>query len=173
MKPEIMIDVAIMTLDLNPYTDRIHRCDAVQANIEDYGQKIKKPLQKPDNVQLYLQGTTGPPPGSATLVIAESTPRGEDDVYAMRWTGMIVARYSRFYGKQSGHFGMPPEEIGYALDIPKNVATVEQLLNNQPILEALVAREEQEIRQSIERLNGQLPEPILVTPYLSEALRIE
>jgi hypothetical protein len=46
-------------------------------------------------------------------------------------------------------------------------------MTNDNFLEALVSREETRIRNAIEELNkGKESAPILITPYLSEALKV-
>ena len=105
-----------------------------------------------------------------TLVIAGSTEPGEQEVRNMKCSGLIVARYSIFYGKNSNYTGNSPQAGGYSLDIPKNVKSVMSLLSSDETLEALAERDEFRIRGALGELNLRLEQPILATTYLSKAL---
>ena len=108
------------------------------------------------------------------LAIVGSVERVEERVQSLKGSGLIVARYSIFYGKPSGYTGRSPEEIGYSLDLPKVVGCAVALMTDDNFLEALVSREEARIKDAIAELNkGKESAPILITPYLSEALRVE
>jgi hypothetical protein len=87
-------------------------------------------------------------------------------------TGLIVARYSIFYGNPSEYTGTLPEDAGYSLDIPKDTSTVKKMLNDDYFLESILERNEDAIVDSIERLNRNLDQPILITSYLPKALEI-
>ena len=104
------------------------------------------------------------------LIIAGSTEPGEDEVLSMRGSGLIVARYSIFYGGPSGYSGRYPEQGGYSLDLPKNVRAVLELITDTDFLDAIVEREAEKIRTSIEQVNKRIERPILVTPYLEKSL---
>lgn len=106
------------------------------------------------------------------LIIASSTEPGEDEVEGFKGSGLVFARFSIFYGNKSGYSGRTPEQGGYSLDIPKHVQTVRSMLTIESVLEALAARNEQEIRKSLDELNKTLSRPILITPYLEQALSV-
>lgn len=109
--------------------------------------------------------------GLAQLVIAGSTKEVEMDVEDLKGSGLIIGRYSIFYGNPSGYTDVAPEDGGYSLDIPKSVATLKALLTHDGFLDAIVARDETQIREAIDDLNKDLERPVLITPYLSEALK--
>jgi len=109
-------------------------------------------------------------PVVADMDISGCTEDVEIGVKELMGSGLIVARYSIFYGKNSGYTGNSPENSGYSLDIPKNPQTVKALLKNDSFLEALVSRDGSKILRSLGRLNRKLERPILVTPYLEEVL---
>ena len=107
------------------------------------------------------------------LAIVGSTEGPEEKVRSIMGSGLVVARYSIFYGGPSGYTSNSPESSGYSLDLPKVVGCAVQLMTNDNFLEALVSREEARIRNAIEELNkGKESAPIRVTPYLSEALKV-
>ena len=116
-------------------------------------------------------------PSYADLVIAGSDQASEKLVSDFRIHSkniglrVPVARYSTFYGKPSGYSEMLPEEIGYSLDIPKDISAVRSLITNDLVLEALSLKDENRIRSSLDELNKGLERPILVTPFLHEALQ--
>ena len=105
------------------------------------------------------------------LVIIGSAGHSEDKVESMKPSGIIVARYSIFYGGPSQYTGNSPEEGGYSLDLPKNVAVAKALLTDEGVLEAILAREEAKIRAALDDLNKKVSQPVLITPFLAEALR--
>jgi hypothetical protein len=107
------------------------------------------------------------------LVIAGSTEPGEKEVRGLKDSGLIVARFSIFYGGPSNYTGSTPESAGYSLDIPKSVATVRTMLTDNDMLDALVSKEEARIRNSLDNLNSNLENPIVATPFLAEALSIK
>jgi hypothetical protein len=109
------------------------------------------------------------------LVIAGSTEPGEDEVLSYKGSGLLVARFSIFYGSPSRYSLRTPEEGGYSLDIPKSVSKVKAMLSNDQVLEALASRQEARIRNAISDLNkaSNNGSPILITPYLSQALKIQ
>ena len=112
-------------------------------------------------------------PEEADLVIIGSTEVSEEDVRRSRGSGTIFCRYSIFYGKPSEYTGNRPEDVGYSIDLPKHVNTVKALLVNEHFLAALMTRQEGKIRMHIERMNEYLPRPILVTPFLGQALAVQ
>lgn len=111
-------------------------------------------------------------PIKGDLVIAGSAEDSEEVINRIHGSGLIVARYSIFYGGNSRYTNQSPAQGGYALDIPKNHGTVEQFLNNDKMLDALITRDEKKIRSALDGLNATLAQPILATSYLSEALEI-
>jgi hypothetical protein len=110
---------------------------------------------------------------NSDLVIAGSTERGEYEVNQLKDSGLIVARYSIFYGSRSGYSSEKPEETGYSIDIPKSVTCVNRLLQSDKTLEAIASRDESRIISAIDELNsGNESYPILITPYLTKALEV-
>ena len=109
---------------------------------------------------------------SCDFMIADSTQGVEQLVQGIKGKGVIVGRYSQFYRRSSEYTNRTPEQGGYSLDIPKNANTSFQLLTDDGVLESLTNRNEQEIRTAIDNLNPRLEQgvPILITPYLTEAL---
>jgi hypothetical protein len=87
--------------------------------------------------------------------------------------GTVVARYSIFYGGKNDYTGELPENEGYSIDMPKDVDTVRCMLSNDNVLEALIARNENQLRTALDKLNSSLDRPILATPYLSHALSVK
>jgi hypothetical protein len=118
----------------------------------------------------FRRGLVQIAPTNFDLVISGNTEATEEEVRGFMGSGLVVGRYSIFCGGPSGYTGRRPEESGYALDIPKDVFTVRELLTNGDFLEGLVLRDGEMIRSAISDLNGSLREPILVTPYLDIAL---
>ena len=112
-------------------------------------------------------------PQDLAFAVHGSTEWAEDEVRGWRGSGLITARYSIFYGGASKYTGNFPEESGYAIDLPKNMDTVKAFLTSDVMLDALVAREEAKIRTAVESLNSGLEMPVLITPYLTKALRSE
>ena len=111
-------------------------------------------------------------PELADLAIAGSTEEAEETVRGFRTSGIIAARYSIFYGGPSEYTGNYPEESGYSLDIPKEVATVKAMLTNEKVLESFISRNEEQIKAALCEFNIGLEKPILITPYLAKALKI-
>jgi hypothetical protein len=112
-------------------------------------------------------------PEDCHFVISGCTKGGEKDIFQMKSSGTLVGRYSVFYGKPSGYTNIKPEDAGYAFDIPKDMGTIKALLRSDLLLESILEREEAKIRLAIDILNQEAAMPILVTPYLSEALKIQ
>ncbi len=106
------------------------------------------------------------------LMIAGCTEDTEQNVFRIKHSGALVARYSIFYSKPSGYTNIKPENAGYSFDIPKNIDTVRAFLTNDQLLESILEREEQKIRNAVNALNKNIAAPILITPYLTEALKI-
>lgn len=115
---------------------------------------------------LTFRGTLAQAP---ILAIAGSTRGGEDEVRGLKGTGIIVARYSIFYGRPSEYTGSSPEEAGYSLDFPKNINTVRSMLRNGDVLEALRSRNKEGIEKALEIFNECYNAPIRTTPYLEIA----
>jgi len=111
-------------------------------------------------------------PVGSDFCIAGNTSQGEKEIEMLKGSGLIIGRYSTFYGRCSGYTGNAPEDAGYALDIPKHVEVVRNLLTHDGFLEAVVAREESSIRAALDALNAQLEQPVLITPFLVEALGV-
>lgn len=111
-------------------------------------------------------------PKDVDLLVAGSTPNIEANTTSLMGSGLIVARYSCFYPGASKYTGCYPDTTGYSLDIPKKVEIVKSLLTNGGFLDSIIARDEMQIRKAVHELNRTLEEPVLVTRYLSEALKI-
>ena len=113
------------------------------------------------------EGITPPP-----LIIIGSTRQAEVDVSSIstNFPKTIIARYSIFYGGPSGYTGIPPEQTGYSLDLPKDVETARKLLTHDGFLEALVKRNLAEIRNALADVNKNLEQPILETPRLQTVI---
>ncbi len=113
------------------------------------------------------EGITPPP-----LIIIGSTRQSEVDVSSIRdnFPQVIIARYSIFYDGPSGYTGVPPEQTGYSLDLPKSVEVAKKLLMHDGFLEALVKRNLAEIRNALIDINRNVEQPILTTPRLETAL---
>jgi hypothetical protein len=114
---------------------------------------------------------------SSDLVIVGNTEGAEEGIKLLAGdcginTGSIIARYSIFYGGPSQYTGNEPGDVGYSLDIPKDTSTVKKMLNDDYFLESILERNEDAIVDSIDRLNKNLDQPILITSYLPKALEI-
>jgi hypothetical protein len=95
----------------------------------------------------------------------------EKKVMRMGESGLIIARYSVNYGGKSDA-GYAPEQTGYSLDFPRKVPVVKAFITDDGVLDALVSREEARIRSAVDAFNQGRDEPVLVTPFLREALRV-
>ena len=104
------------------------------------------------------------------LYIVGATREDENAICTVRDSGLLVARFSIFYGGENGYTGRTPQEAGYALDIPKSVETVRKLLTHDGCLEAIASRNASKIRESLDELNRGLEKPVLATPHLEFAL---
>jgi hypothetical protein len=107
---------------------------------------------------------------SNDIVVIGSTRGSEERVQSAKEYGTVVGRYSIFYGGPSGYTNNSVSQTGFALDIPKNVDAVKALLTHDGFLDAIVAREEGQIRSALDDLNRGLPKPVLATEYLTIAL---
>ncbi len=115
---------------------------------------------------------TTPSPSFADFAVAGNTFLGEMQVRALSRGGLLIARYSTFYPEKSEYTDTMPGDAGYSLDIPKKVSVVKAFITDDAVLDALVSREEEKIRSAVENFNQGRAEPVLVTPFLSEALRV-
>jgi len=111
-------------------------------------------------------------PTLADLCIIGMDERSEKEITGFKGSGLVVVRYSAFYGGTSRYTGNSPEESGYSLDLPKKVAVVKALITNDKFLDALVKRELKKIQTALTAFNKTQPEPVLITPYLAEALKV-
>ncbi len=116
-------------------------------------------------------------PGECSFFIAGCDPKFEDWTNRMQGSGMVIARFSMFYGCRSKYSKNTAAESGYSLDIPKSVSTVQTMLTHEPFLEGILARDEQRINSGLQSLNEKLQlqqqQPVLATPYLTHALQIQ
>ena len=62
------------------------------------------------------------------FAIAGCTVPGEMEVRDLKGSGLVIARYSIFYGAPSNYTGNLPEDCGYSLDMPKSAKNVRVLL---------------------------------------------
>ncbi len=104
------------------------------------------------------------------FIIAGCTLSREETVESLKGSGLLIARYSIFYGGASDYSSNYPNESGYAFDIPKKPDVVKSLLKHDDFLEAIVAREESKIRSAVDKFNETIERPVLITDYLAEAL---
>lgn len=128
-------------------------------------------LLKPDTHRSHRDQLVEMNPRS-TLVIAGSTKDVEGEVAALRGTGLVVARYSVFYGGPSNYTGKTPQETGYSLDIPKIVPAVLSLVSSDEFFEGLKLADADKINSALKNISrGNESTPIRPTPYLTEALK--
>ncbi len=106
------------------------------------------------------------------LVISGSSCCEEVQVDNLKDTGLIFARYSSDYGKISKSRNTPGE-IGYSLDIPKDMLIVRALLDDEDVKDALINRNLKAIEKAIYSLNNRIKLPILITDYLQKALEYQ
>lgn len=108
----------------------------------------------------------------ADLAVVGCTVSHEQSVFFFKDSGLLFARCSIFYGKPSGYTSFTPEEAGYAFDVPKDKEKVFSFITDEKTARAILKRDAQEVRKSIDELNQRLrlSEPILVTPYFDQAL---
>ncbi len=106
------------------------------------------------------------------LMIAGCTEDTEQNVFRIKPSGILVGRYSIFYSKPSGYTNIKPEDAGYSFDIPKDMDSVKAFLTNDQLLESILEREENKIRNAVNALNKNISAPVLITPYLTQALQI-
>jgi hypothetical protein len=177
------VKVAILT----PYlTERLENVPDVEEQIIGFGydpdnlsdtKKINTPnntvlIASPDYI-INMRGDIDPSKlEGANLVIAGSTEAGEDEVKSLKGSGLIVARYSIFYGGVSDYTGNSPAVTGYSLDIPKGVQFVKALLTDDATLDAIVEKDTQKIKDALTELNKKITTPILTTEYLDEVVNV-
>jgi len=128
--------------------------------------KFRVMLETSDNHKLLS-------PVLADVAIAGCTEETEAAISEFMGSGLVVARYSIFYGNPSKYTGVKPEDAGYSIDIPKKVSTARAMLTDDRVLEALLARDEIQIMTAIAELNEKLEQPILVTKFLEKALEVK
>ncbi len=110
------------------------------------------------------------------LAIEGSTLNGETETARLKETGVVVARYSTFYGGNSAYSRKSPEELGYSLDIPKTTESVLALLSHDAFIDALAERSIGKVRFALAdlalRARRENMRPIKETPYLERTLAI-
>jgi hypothetical protein len=175
-----VIKVAVLTpyltADFAGYKDSEEK---LKVHIEKFGydpnnfKGIDK-LVTPKHVVLLEKNEkhTVPHPALCDFAVAGSTESMEDAVMSMRGSGIIAARYSTFYNGSSRYTGNSPEESGYSLDIPKKMEVVRAFLTNDGVLESILSREINKIKSALKEFNVGLAQPVLVTPFLAEALKV-
>ncbi len=176
-----IVRVAVLT----PYlTERLSRHDHSEGFIQEQKEMFgydphnlngERTLETPERiVRLETPGDhTMPCPLEADMIVAGSVDFVEDRVMALKRTGVIVARYSIFYGGPSKYTGRTPEESVYAIDIPKQVSAARALLTDDGVLKALEARDARLTREALAILNATLPQPVIATSFLEEALSVK
>jgi len=141
----------------------IDRFDATNASV-----KLLKPrLHRRSTIDTYVD------PHRSDIVLIGSARDVEYGLRDNKDKGAINARFSIFYGGPSNYTGFQPEESGYALDLPKDVSVARALITHPTVIEGLLKRDEGIIRSGIDELNKDLPQPVLITPFLSEALKVK
>ncbi len=125
-------------------------------------------------VGLTARGMSAERPGDCEVIpdlyIAGAVEAMEANVMHAMNDGLLVARFSIFYGGPSHYTGRLPHEAGYSFDIPKSVDSVKTFLTDDDCLEALASRNPSRIRESLAKLNMNLRNPIIATPHLEVAL---
>lgn len=124
------------------------------------------------DVRLHSPNEYDVAPGACSLIIAGNTEPNEFWSQSLMGSGILIGRFSIFYGGNSRYTGNSAAQGGYALDIPKSVDTVKAMLQHEPLLEGLLMRDAQLIENGLGSLNSKLSEPVIATPYLSQALQI-
>ena len=119
-----------------------------------------------------MESASVPHPACCDFAIAGNTRQTEGLIDSCKGTGLIVARYSISYGHSSDS-GRMPEDTGYALDVFKDIRICKAMLNDKNFLEAILQRDAKAIRQSVDSLNTKLEFPIIITPYLEQALSLK
>ncbi len=104
--------------------------------------------------------------------ISGSTESFEDLIRSHKGTGALVARYSIFYGRESGYTGRSAAESGYSFDIPKNPEIVKAMLTHDDLLEAIQERNMSSLKKALKAFNCSIPTPVLATSYLPHALEL-
>lgn len=110
-------------------------------------------------------------PFQGDLIFVGSTADSERAVAIMSRYYTPIVRYSKFYGGRSEYSGRTAEEGGYSFDIPKDVKCVKALLEKDSFLEAILERNPERARTSLEGLNKGLSNPVIATSFLERALR--
>ena len=108
----------------------------------------------------------------ADIVISGSAYAAEANVRDVSWSGLIVGRYSKFYGGPSEYTRRLPAQSGYAFDIPHDYAAVIEMLTYDDVLEAILARDVKQIRTAVDELNKTLYQPVHCTEHLATAVQI-
>ena len=109
---------------------------------------------------------------SNILSIMGSTEDSEDLAVQLKGSGILIGRYSIFYGKNSEYTKRSPSQSGYSFDIPKNPDAVLRMLQEDEFLDAVEQKNKSKIESALENINKGLVSPILTTKYLKEALNI-
>ena len=99
----------------------------------------------------------------ASLLITSKEGLVDGMAPSLRDRGIIVAHYWN---------GRTPLD-GYSLVIPSNFGLTESLIKDDNILHSLSIRDEQEIKNALERFNKENKGKVIATPCLSKALSIK
>ena len=105
------------------------------------------------------------------LVIAGSSPDGELEVGTVMGSGLLVARYSMFFGGPSLYTGLMPQDMGYALDIKKDPEVVQRMLKDDCVLEAILKQSVKGMSEAVEKFNKGTTPDLLVTAYLAQVFK--
>lgn len=108
----------------------------------------------------------------ADFAISGSTENNEFGVAILSGSGLPIARYSIFYGKESGYTGRKPENGGYSLDIPKKTEAVQSLLQYDQFAEAILERNTNKVKIALNEFNKEREQPVIETSFLEKCLSI-
>jgi len=109
-------------------------------------------------------------PNTTGLVISGNSPLAEREASILSDQGLLVARYSQFYGGPSAYTGNSSEQAGYSFDFPKRSSVVKSFLENRATLDAILERNPTKVRESVDKLNRKLKEPIIITPCFDRVM---
>ncbi len=152
----------------------VNGTDFLSWNMETEGLKIDV------NEAYYSRGHTGNAtprrervislPNTTGLIISGNTYEGEQEASTLSNEGLLVARYSQFYGDSSSYIRNSPEQSGYSFDFPKRHSVVAKFLGDRATLDAILEKNPAKVKEAIGKLNTRLDEPILITSQLERIM---